>query len=218
MYFDGQAVPQAWGSDAQAPKVEMRPAKSLAIRNPCVSVRSGAKFSMPGMMDTVLNVGLNPTTLQGIAALTGNERFALDAYRRLIQMFGRIVKGIEGDKFEHILDKYKTKTAGKKDTDLTTAMLHKVVADYKALYLKELGQEFPDDPYEQMRQATEAVFSSWFGKRAVDYRNYNKIPHTLGTAVNVVTMVFGNMGDDSGTGVAFTRDPATGKNPLRQYR
>src|SRR5512136_635092 len=179
-----------------------------------VSVRSGSKFSMPGMMDTVLNVGLNPTTLQGIAALTGNKRLGLDAYRRLIQMLGRIVKGISGEKFEHILEKYKAKTKGKQDTDLTTEMLKKVVADYKALYQKELGQEFPDDPHEQLRQATEAVFSSWFGKRAVDYRNYNKISHTLGTAVNVVTMVFGNMGDDSGTGVAFTRDPATGEKAL----
>ncbi len=218
-YFDaGKQFPEGmWDQTLEAlKKVEAAAGKKFGDpRNPLlVSVRSGAKFSMPGMMDTVLNVGLNPTTLQGIAALTGNERFALDAYRRLIQMFGRIVKGIEGDKFEHILDKYKAKTAGKKDTDLTTAMLHKVVADYKALYLKELGQEFPDDPYEQMRQATEAVFSSWFGKRAVDYRNYNKIPHTLGTAVNVVTMVFGNMGDDSGTGVAFTRDPATGEKTL----
>jgi pyruvate,orthophosphate dikinase len=218
-YFDaGKQFPEGmWDQTLEAlQKVEDATGKKLGDpRNPLlVSVRSGAKFSMPGMMDTVLNVGLNPTTLQGIAALTGNERFALDAYRRLIQMFGRIVKGIEGDKFEHILDKYKAKTIGKKDTDLTTEMLHKVVADYKALYLKELGQEFPDDPYEQMRQATEAVFSSWFGKRAVDYRNYNKIPHTLGTAVNVVTMVFGNMGDDSGTGVAFTRDPATGEKAL----
>jgi len=218
-YFDaGKQFPEGlWDQTLEAlRKVEEATGKKFGDpNNPLlVSVRSGAKFSMPGMMDTVLNVGLNPTTLQGIAALTGNERFALDAYRRLIQMFGRIVKGIEGEKFEHILDKHKARTLGKKDTDLTTKMLQKVVADYKALYLKELGQEFPDDPYEQLRQATEAVFSSWFGKRAVDYRNYNKISHTLGTAVNVVTMVFGNMGDDSGTGVAFTRDPATGEKTL----
>ncbi len=179
-----------------------------------VSVRSGAKFSMPGMMDTVLNVGLNPTTLEGIAKLTSNERFAWDAYRRLIQMFGKTVKGIEGRKFEHILDKYKAKTEGKQDTDLTVAMLQKVVADFKALYKKELGVEFPDNVHEQMSQAIEAVFASWFGKRAVDYRNYNKISHDLGTGVNVQTMVFGNMGNDSGTGVAFTRNPATGENAL----
>jgi len=218
-FFDaGKQFPEGmWEQTLEALKqVEEATGKKLGDpSNPLlVSVRSGAKFSMPGMMDTVLNVGLNPTTLEGIAALTGNKRFALDAYRRLIQMFGRIVKGIEGEKFERILDKYKAKTKGKKDTDLTTAMLKNVVADYKALYQKELGQEFPDDPIEQMRQAVEAVFSSWFGKRAVDYRNYNKISHTLGTAVNIVTMVFGNMGDDSGTGVAFTRDPATGEKTL----
>ena len=179
-----------------------------------VSVRSGAKFSMPGMMDTVLNVGLNPSTLEGIARLTNNERFAWDAYRRLIQMFGKTVKGIEGKKFEHILDKYKAKTTGKQDTDLTTGMLKDVVKAYKALYKKELGVDFPDDVLEQLRQAIEAVFDSWFGKRAVDYRNYNKISHDLGTAVNVQTMVFGNMGNDSATGVAFTRDPATGEKEL----
>ena len=129
-------------------------------------------------------------------------------------MFGKIVKGIEGRKFEHILDKYKAKTAGKQDTDLTVDMLKKVVVDFKALYKKELGDEFPDDVHEQMSQAIEAVFASWFGKRAVDYRNYNKIPHDLGTGVNVQTMVFGNMGNDSGTGVAFTRNPATGEKAL----
>jgi pyruvate,orthophosphate dikinase len=182
-------------------------------RNPLlVSVRSGARMSMPGMMDTVLNVGLNEETLAGIAKLTGDERFAYDAYRRLIQMFGRIVKGIDGKKFDEILESYKAKTTGKQDTDLTTAMLKKVVHDYKALYKKELNEEFPTDPLEQLRQATEAVFGSWFGKRAVDYRNYYKIPHDLGTAVNVQTMVFGNMGFDSATGVAFTRDPATGQD------
>jgi pyruvate,orthophosphate dikinase len=183
-----------------------------------VSVRSGARMSMPGMMDTVLNVGLNEETLAGIAKLTGDERFAYDAYRRLIQMFGRIVKGIDGIKFDHILESYKAKTEGKKDTDLTVAMLKQIVHDYKALYKKELGEEFPSDPLVQLRQATEAVFDSWFGKRAVDYRNYYKIPHDLGTAVNVQTMVFGNMGFDSGTGVAFTRSPATGqKAPYGEF-
>ncbi len=179
-----------------------------------VSVRSGAKFSMPGMMDTVLNIGLNPETLQGLARLTNNPRFAYDAYRRLIQMFGRIVKGIPAEKFEHILDEYKEKTPGKQDVDLTAEMLQDVVRDFKALYRRELGEDFPDDPYAQLRQAIEAVFSSWFGKRAVDYRNYNKIPHDLGTAANVQMMVFGNMGSDSATGVAFTRDPATGEKVL----
>ncbi|MDY7041151.1 MAG: PEP/pyruvate-binding domain-containing protein, partial [Chloroflexota bacterium] len=179
-----------------------------------VSVRSGARVSMPGMMDTVLNLGLNAETLKGLAQLTGNERFAYDAYRRLIQMFGRIVKEIDAEKFEHILDEYKEKTEGKRDTDLTTEMLQDVVADFKALYKSELGEEFPESPHEQLRQAVAAVFDSWYGKRAVDYRNFHKIPHDWGTGVNVVTMVFGNMGDDSGTGVAFTRDPATGEAVL----
>jgi pyruvate,orthophosphate dikinase len=179
-----------------------------------VSVRSGAKFSMPGMMDTVLNVGLNPDTLQGIAELTDNERFANDAYRRLVQMFGKIVKGIEAEKFEHILDTYKARTEGGKDTDLTVDMLKDVVRDFKALYKEELGEDFPDDPHEQLSQAIEAVFASWFGAPAVSYRTFNKIPHDLGTGVNVQTMVFGNMGLDSGTGVAFTRDPATGEEVL----
>jgi len=179
-----------------------------------VSVRSGAKFSMPGMMDTVLNIGLNPDTQAGLAGLTGNPRFAQDAYRRLIQMFGKTVKGIPGEKFEHILNKHKAKTKGKQDTDLTTDRLQDVVKEYKALYTKELGVEFPDDVVEQLRQGIEAVFASWFGKRAVDYRNFSKISHDLGTGVNVQTMVFGNMGDDSATGVAFTRDPATGAKEL----
>ena len=188
-------------------------------KNPLlVSVRSGARMSMPGMMDTVLNVGLNEKTLAGIAALTGDERFAYDAYRRLIQMFGRIVKGIDGLKFDRILDSYKAKTEGKKDTDLTVDMLKKVSREYQALYKKELGEDFPTDPLEQLRQAMEAVFGSWFGKRAVDYRNYYHIPHDLGTAVNVQTMVFGNMGFTSGTGVAFTRNPATGvKEPYGEF-
>jgi len=162
----------------------------------------------------VLNVGLNEQTLRGIAKLMGNERFAYDAYRRLIQMFGRIVKGIDGEKFDHILQSYKDKTEGKKDTDLNVDMLKDIVRDYKALYKRELGEDFPSDPLEQLRQAIEAVFASWFGKRAVDYRNFNKIPHDLGTAANVQTMVFGNMGFDSGTGVAFTRDPSTGEKVL----
>jgi hypothetical protein len=154
-----------------------------------VSVSSSAKSSMPGMMDTVLNVGLNPETLKGIAKLTSNERFAWDAYRRLIQMFGKTVKGIEGRKFEHILDKYKAKTAGKQDTDLTVAMLQKVVADFKALYKNELGVDFPNNVYEQLSQAIEVAFLSWFSKRAVDYRDRNNISHDLGTAINVQTTI-----------------------------
>ncbi len=179
-----------------------------------VSVRSGAKFSMPGMMDTVLNVGLNDETVGALAALSGNERWAWDSYRRLVSMFGRIVMDIDAHKFEAVLERYKEKTEGKRDTDLTTDMLKAVVAEYKALYRSELHEEFPQAPKDQLREAIGAVFGSWNGKRAVDYRNFNKIPHNLGTAANVQMMVFGNMGGDSGTGVAFTRNPSTGQNEL----
>ncbi len=197
-------------------KVEAQTGKKFgAPKNPLlVSVRSGAKFSMPGMMDTVLNLGLNTETLKGIMALTGNERFAYDAYRRFIQMFGRIVMGIDAKKWDAIFEGVKAKYGAKADTDLGVDALKEVVAQYKELYKKEIGEEFPEDPYKQLELAIQAVFGSWMGKRAVDYRRLNKIPDNLGTAVNVCTMVFGNMGDDSGTGVAFTRDPGTGENEL----
>ncbi len=184
-------------------------------KNPLlVSVRSGAKFSMPGMMDTVLNLGLNQHTLEGIARLSSNERFAYDAYRRLIQMFGRIVMGIEARKFDAIFDQVKEECGAHQDTDLDVNALKEVVRRYKELYKAELGEEFPEDPNEQLRKSIGAVFGSWMGKRAVDYRRLNKIPDDLGTAVNIVTMVFGNQGNDSGTGVAFTRNPSTGENKL----
>ncbi len=197
-------------------KVEAQTGKKFGDpKNPLlVSVRSGAKFSMPGMMDTVLNLGLNTETLKGITALTGNERFAYDAYRRFIQMFGRIVMGIDAKKWDAIFEGVKAKYGAKADTDLGVDALKEVVAQYKELYKKEIGEEFPEDPYKQLELAIQAVFGSWMGKRAVDYRRLNKIPDNLGTAVNVCTMVFGNMGDDSGTGVAFTRDPGTGENEL----
>jgi pyruvate,orthophosphate dikinase len=180
-----------------------------------VSVRSGAKFSMPGMMDTVLNLGLNETTLKGLTRLTGDERFALDTHRRFIQLFSKIVLGISGELFEHALGAVKTKHGANSDADLSVSALQEVIADYRDIVRAESkGQDFPDEPLEQLRAAIGAVFSSWNGKRAVDYRNYNKIAHDLGTAVNVQSMVFGNMGDDSGTGVAFTRDPATGEKVL----
>ncbi|HEY7588104.1 MAG TPA: pyruvate, phosphate dikinase [Thermoplasmata archaeon] len=179
-----------------------------------VSVRSGAKFSMPGMMDTVLNVGLNDETVAVLAVQSGDERWAWDSYRRLLSMFARIVKDIDGHKFEAILEGFKGKTVGKKDTDLTAEMVRSIVREFKGLYRKELGEEFPQDPKEQLREAIAAVFRSWNGKRAVDYRNFNKIPHDLGTAANVQTMVFGNLGADSGTGVAFTRNPSTGEKEL----
>jgi pyruvate, orthophosphate dikinase len=217
-YAKGKKLPAGmWEQTLEAlKKVERLTGKKFGDpKDPLlVSVRSGAKFSMPGMMDTVLNLGLNGKTLKGLIALMGNDRFAYDAYRRLIQMFGRIVMGIDGKKFDAVLDSYKEKTKGKRDTDLTASMLQAIIRDYKALYRKEIGEEFPEDPLQQLKLAIEAVFGSWFGKRAVDYRNINKIAHDLGTAVNVQTMVFGNMGNDSGTGVAFTRNPSTGEKLL----
>src|SRR2546427_7775711 len=172
-----------------------------------VSVRSGAKFSMPGMMDTVLNLGLNDATVKTLARIS-NARFAWDAYRRLIAMFGRIVKDVDGRTFEAILEEHKAKAGAKKDTDLSAEDLIAVVADFKRLYRDRVSEDFPQNPKTQLQQAIAAVFRSWNGKRAVDYRNFNKIPHDLGTAANVQTMVFGNMGPDSGTGVAFTRNPS----------
>ena len=179
-----------------------------------VSVRSGAKFSMPGMMDTVLNLGLNEETLHGLVALTGNERFGWDAYRRFIQMFGRIVMDVKGERFDHALDAAKAAHDAAQDTDLDAAALKALAGEFKAIVREDTGRAFPSDPLDQLDLAIKAVFASWFGKRAMDYRNNQKIAHDLGTAVNVVTMVFGNMGDDSGTGVAFTRDPNTGEKVL----
>lgn len=176
-----------------------------------VSVRSGAKFSMPGMMDTILNVGLNDETVQGMIRLTGNERFGWDAYRRLLDMFGRVALGIHEHRFSETMEEMKAERGVQTDTDLTAEDLKELVARYKGIYRRQLGWEFPQDPLEQLRIAIEAVFRSWMGKRAVDYRRAEGIPDDLGTAVNMVTMVFGNMGWDSGSGVAFTRDPATGE-------
>ena len=179
-----------------------------------VSVRSGAKFSMPGMMDTVLNLGLNDATRNGLAALTGNERFAWDAHRRFVQMFGRIVMDVPGERFEHALAAKKAHFGVEHDADLPAAALRELVAEFLELVRTTAGRPFPADPFEQLELAIRAVFRSWFGQRARDYRKFHKIPDDLGTAVNVVTMVFGNMGADSGTGVAFTRDPNTGEKEL----
>ncbi len=175
-----------------------------------VSVRSGAKFSMPGMMDTVLNVGLSDASVDGLAAQLGDERFAWDAYRRLIQMFGKTVLDIDGDHFEHALESAKAAKGATSDTELDAEDLKKLTATYKDLVLSCAGREFPQDPREQMDLAVTAVFNSWNSDRAVLYRRQERIPADLGTAVSVVAMVFGNLGDDSGTGVAFTRDPGTG--------
>jgi len=214
----GEKLPDGLWDDvlAAVTEVEAETGKGFGIvANPLlVSVRSGAKFSMPGMMDTVLNLGLNEETLQGLIALTGNERFGWDAYRRFIQMFGRIVMDVDPARFDHALDAAKEARGAKQDTDLDAAALREVAEAFKQIVREDTGREFPSDPKEQLDLAIKAVFASWFGKRARDYREYNKIPHDLGTAVNVVTMVFGNMGDDSGTGVAFTRDPNTGEKVL----
>ncbi len=184
-------------------------------RNPLlVSVRSGAKFSMPGMMDTVLNLGINDDTVQGLVELTGNERFAYDAYRRFIQMFSKIVLDTDPHDFEHVLDQHKEQAGVKTDAELSADDLKQIVTEFKQIAERQSGQPFPTDVYQQLQKAIEAVFASWNNKRAIDYRNFNKIPHNLGTAVNVQSMVFGNMGNDSGTGVAFTRDPATGEKQL----
>jgi len=175
-----------------------------------VSCRSGAKMSMPGMMDTVLNLGLNDETAEGMVGLIGDERFVYDAYRRLIQGYGAIVLGIDDEKFEHLLHEYKQEHGYKLDPELSADDWKALTVQFKKLIKKEMSFDFPQDPMEQLELATKAVFDSWNGKRAVDYRNAAGIPHDLGTAVNIVTMVFGNMGDNSGTGVAFTRDPSTG--------
>ena len=185
------------------------------IQNPfLVSVRSGARVSMPGMMDTILNLGLNDVSVVGLANLTNNERFAYDSYRRFIQMFSDVVMEIEKNKFEHILEAVKHENNVTLDTQLTAENLKKVVSLYKELYLKEKGEEFPQDPKVQLLESVKAVFRSWDNDRAISYRRLNDIPGNWGTAVNVQAMVFGNMGEDSGTGVAFTRDPSTGENKL----
>src|SRR4051795_11318855 len=185
-----------------------------------VSVRSGAKFSMPGMMDTVLNLGLNDESVQGLAKQSDNDwRFAWDAYRRFVQMFGKIVMDVPGHEFDDALDAAKErKGSNAQDTDLDAQDLRALHGEFLEIYRRHTGSEFPQDPREQLRLAVEAVFKSWNGKRARDYRRQNKISDDLGTAVNVVAMVFGNRGMDSGTGVAFTRDPSTGEHvPYGDY-
>ena len=181
-------------------------------RNPLlVSVRSGAPISMPGMMDTVLNLGLNEKTVQGLMQQTKDERFAYDAYRRFIQMFGKVVLGVKAEHFEAIIADHKSKQHVKSDTELDARTLAIIVTQFKQLVREETNASFPEDPFTQLKMAIAAVFESWNGRRAVIYRQANKIPDTLGTAVNIQTMVFGNLGPDSGTGVCFTRNPSTGE-------
>ncbi len=184
-------------------------------QNPLLlSVRSGAVFSMPGMMDTILNLGLNDTSVAALSQVTKNERFAYDSYRRFIQMFSDVAMEIPKYKFENALDKIKEKNNYKYDTDLNSEDLKELIKEYKAIYKKEIKQEFPQEPKEQLMLAIKAVFKSWNNPRARIYRKLNDIPHNLGTAVNIQSMVFGNMGETSGTGVAFTRNPSTGENKL----
>ncbi|MFE6620130.1 pyruvate, phosphate dikinase [Streptomyces sp. NPDC008086] len=214
VYLDSGEEPAALRDEVSAhlDALETKMGKKLGqADNPLlVSVRSGAKFSMPGMMDTVLNIGLSDKSVKGLADQAGDERFAWDSYRRLIQMFGKTVLGVDGDLFEEALDKAKEAKKVTVDTDLEAADLKKLVTAFKKIVKKEAGRDFPQDPREQMDLAIEAVFNSWNTDRAKLYRRQERIPGDLGTAVNVCSMVFGNLGPDSGTGVAFTRDPASG--------
>ncbi|MEM8859294.1 MAG: pyruvate, phosphate dikinase [Chloroflexota bacterium] len=213
--YDLQFPEGMWSQSKESLKdIEKKTKKKFGDpKNPLlVSVRSGASISMPGMMDTVLNLGLNDDTVEGLGKKMKDRRFALDAYRRFISMFGHIVMGVETEKFDRVLNRYKSQTTGGGDTDLTPELLEKIIVAYKRIiFADQHGQEFPQDPYEQLRMAISAVFDSWNGRRAIDYRRINHIPDNLGTAVNVQAMVFGNLGWDSGTGVAFTRNPSTGE-------
>ncbi len=205
-----------WEQELEAMKtVEKSTGKKFGDKeNPLlVSCRSGAKFSMPGMMDTVLNLGLNDEVAEGMVKLTNDERFVYDAYRRLVQMFGSVVLGIDDEAFEEPLNAYKEKKGYKLDTEMTAEDWKALTETFKKVIKEKKGFDFPQDPTEQLKLATEAVFSSWNGKRAIDYRNAAGIAHDLGTGVNIVTMVFGNM-DNSGTGVAFTRNPSTGEKKV----
>lgn len=216
--YDRQFPEGMWTQSQNALKeVEKLTGKTFGDpKNPLlVSVRSGAAISMPGMMDTVLNLGLNDETVEGLAELTGNERFALDAYRRFIAMFSNIVMGISMSNFDRVMERYKAQTSNGRDTDLDPKQLRKIIKAYKRIiFAEQRGEEFPQDPYDQLRMSIGAVFDSWSGKRAKDYRRIHRIPESLGTAVNVQSMVFGNMGWESGTGVAFTRNPSTGEKEI----
>jgi pyruvate, orthophosphate dikinase len=212
----GQELPRGLMEEVRVniAKVEKATGKKFGdAKNPLlVAARSGAKFSMPGMMDTVLNIGLNDAAVEGLAKLSNNPRFAYDSYRRLINMFGDTVMGVDHHHFEHELSEVKKAKGVELDTELDVDGLKEVVERYKAVYEKHVGSPFPSDPYQQVEASIEAVFKSWMGDRAIRYRELNDIRGVRGTAVNVQSMVFGNMGDDSATGVAFTRDPSTGEN------
>jgi len=209
----GKFPSRMWDQELKALRaIEKASAKKFGdAKNPLlVSCRSGAKFSMPGMMDTILNIGLTDKVAEGMVEATGNPRFVYDSYRRLIEMFGSVVMETGDEIFEHPLAEYKSAKGYKNDTEMTAEDWQAMVEKFKQAYKSKTGEDFPQDPFKQLSLATEAVFKSWNGKRAVDYRNKEKISHDLGTAVNICTMAFGNMGDDSATGVAFTRNPSTG--------
>ncbi|MCP9207247.1 pyruvate, phosphate dikinase [Streptomyces cucumeris] len=214
VYLDSGSEPAALRDEVSAhlEALETKMGKKLGQPDDplLVSVRSGAKFSMPGMMDTVLNIGLSDDSVAGLATQAGDERFAWDSYRRLIQMFGKTVLGVDGDLFEEAIDEAKKAKGVVVDVDLDAADLKRLVTEFKDIVAKETGRSFPQEPREQMDLAVRAVFDSWNGDRAKLYRRQERIPHDLGTAVNICSMVFGNLGPDSGTGVAFTRDPASG--------
>ncbi|MBZ0288759.1 MAG: pyruvate, phosphate dikinase, partial [Anaerolineae bacterium] len=215
---EGGKFPEGmWDQVLEALKaVEEKAGKKFGdVKNPLlVSVRSGAKFSMPGMMDTVLNLGMTDAVAESMVKLTGDARFVYDAYRRLVQMFGSVVMNIEDEVFEDYLTDIKKERGVKSDVDLNADDWKQVTEQFKVFYREHVKEEFPTDPLVQMGYAIEAVFKSWNGKRAIDYRNAAGIAHDLGTAVNIQTMVFGNMGSRSGTGVAFTRNPSTGEKKL----
>jgi len=217
-YAQGGRVPAGLFDELKQKLARLETLTGRRLGNPdkplFVSVRSGAPYSMPGMMDTILNLGLNDETAVTLANKTGNERFALDAHRRFIQMFGKIALGVNGQKFEDILESHKQKLHLKQDTDLSPAELRLIIQEFRELIKHDTGNELPRDPWEQLQMAVEAVFRSWSNPRAVEYRRYYKIADDLGTAVTLQQMVFGNMGEDSGTGVGFTRNPSTGEKRL----
>ena len=214
-YLTQGTVPASLDAEVSEHLAQLEKAMGRKLGDPAdpllVSVRSGAKFSMPGMMETVLNIGLSDESVHGLAKQAGSDRFAWDAYRRLIQMFGKTVLDIEGDAFEHVMEEAKQAKGTKNDLDLDASDLHKIVDRFKEIVREHTGRDFPQEPREQMDMAVKAVFSSWNADRAILYRRQERIPTDLGTAVNIVAMVFGNLGMDSGTGVAFTRDPGSGQ-------
>ncbi len=217
-YSNGRRMPQGLADEIREKlgQLEKKTGKELGSADQplLISVRSGAPFSMPGMMDTILNLGLGDNVTEVLAKKTQNERFALDAYRRFIHMFGRTALGVNGQKFEEVLEQQKQKLGVKQDTELTSSALRSVIQEFKTIIKNTTGNELPQDPWTQLEQAVLAVFDSWNNDRAKEYRKFYKIGDDLGTAVTLQSMIFGNMGDDSGSGVGFTRNPSTGEKKL----